>query len=226
MNIELGWETIQKRADILGLNIFHKIHKYETRPLIRKCMPIQDIESEHHLRTKPVYKSFKNQGMKFKNSFFPHISSLWNSLPSDVQCKDTAEFKKYTNQELKPQKYKHFSRGYKNENALLTKIRVGRSDLNQHKFSIGLTDSPECLCHFREESPQHYFVDCFLYSLERQSLFTKIEHYIPNFNLQSKQTKLDIILRGLHIDNQELFKLNTTLTLAVQKFISQTKRFC
>ena len=73
MNIELGWETIQKRADILGLNIFHKIHKYETRPLIRKCMPIQDIESEHHLRTKPVYKSFKNQGITFKNSFFPHI---------------------------------------------------------------------------------------------------------------------------------------------------------
>ena len=114
-------------------------------------MPKQDTESEHNLRTKPVYKSFKNQGMKFKNSYFPHISSLWNSLPSDVQCKDTAEFKKYTNQELKPQKYKHFSRGYKNENALLTKIRVGRSDLNQHKFSIGLTESPQCLCHFREE---------------------------------------------------------------------------
>ena len=26
LNIELGWETIQKRCDILGLNIFHEIH--------------------------------------------------------------------------------------------------------------------------------------------------------------------------------------------------------
>ena len=67
-----------------------------------------DIEREHNLRAKPVYIPFKNQGLTFKNSFFPHISSLWNSLPSDVQCKDTAEFKIYTNLELKPQKYKHF----------------------------------------------------------------------------------------------------------------------
>ena len=26
LNTELGWETIEKRADILGLNIFQKIH--------------------------------------------------------------------------------------------------------------------------------------------------------------------------------------------------------
>ena len=26
LNKDLGWETIQCRADILGLNIFHKIH--------------------------------------------------------------------------------------------------------------------------------------------------------------------------------------------------------
>ena len=25
LNSELGWETIQKRSEILGLNIFHKI---------------------------------------------------------------------------------------------------------------------------------------------------------------------------------------------------------
>ena len=25
LNIELGWESIQKRSDILGLNMFHKI---------------------------------------------------------------------------------------------------------------------------------------------------------------------------------------------------------
>ena len=35
LNKELGWESIQKRSDILGLNIFHKIPTHETRPLIR-----------------------------------------------------------------------------------------------------------------------------------------------------------------------------------------------
>ena len=42
LNVELGWETIQCRADMLGLKIFHKIHLHETRPLIRKCMPKLD----------------------------------------------------------------------------------------------------------------------------------------------------------------------------------------
>ena len=32
LNDELGWENIQKRCDILSLSIFHKIHRYETRP--------------------------------------------------------------------------------------------------------------------------------------------------------------------------------------------------
>ena len=59
---------------------------------------------------------------------------------------------------------------------------------------IGLEESPSCLCHFDIESPEHYFLDCFLYSPERQILFNLIEHYIPNFQRLNKKQKLDIIL--------------------------------
>ena len=225
LNFELGWETIEKRADLLGLNMFHKIHLHETRPLIRKCMPKLDFERNHELRSRGGYIPYKNYGSKFKNSFFPYFSGLWNSIPKSVQCKELFEFKEYTNKELKPTKYKHFSRGKKQSNSLLTKIRVGCSDLNQHKFTIGLTDSPQCLCHHREESPLHYFIDCFLYLPERQTLFSKIEHYIPNFKNFTKQRKLDTILRGLYIDNLDFLSLNTTLTIAVQNYIIQTERF-
>ena len=45
--------------------------------------------------------------------------------------------------------------------------------------------------------------DCFLYSPERQALFSLIEHYIPNFPKFSKQRKLDIILRGIYIENED-----------------------
>ena len=97
-----------------------------------------------------------------------------------------ADFKEYTNKEYKPPKFKHFSRGKKQNNTLLTKIRVGRSDLKQHRYTIGLSDSPQCLCHHREESPSHYFLDFFLYSLERQTLFSLLEHYIHRFPNYSK----------------------------------------
>ena len=35
LNVELGWENFQTRINFLGLSLFQKIHKYQTRPLIR-----------------------------------------------------------------------------------------------------------------------------------------------------------------------------------------------
>ena len=141
-DIANNWETIFERGDFLGLNIFHKIHLHETRPLIRKCMPQLDFEKKFETRSKGGYIPFKNYTNKFKTSFFPHISGLWNSLPKQVQCKNLEDFKMYTKKEFKPPKYKHFSGGTKLGNTLLTRIRVGRSFLNEHKFKIGLTDNP------------------------------------------------------------------------------------
>ena len=105
----------------------------------------------------------------------------------------------------------------------MTRIRVGRSMLNLHGFSIGLSETPECICHAKEESPQHYFIDCFLYSQERQTLFSLIEHYIPRFNKLSKREKTNIIIMGFDIDNEENLHINTLLTIAVQNFILQKK---
>ena len=51
LNLELGWETIQCRADMLGLNIFHKIHLKETRLLVTKCMPELEWQRMNTLRS-------------------------------------------------------------------------------------------------------------------------------------------------------------------------------
>ena len=188
-------------------------------------MPKLDFEKKHETRSKGGYIPFKNTGNKFKTSFFPHISGLWNCLPKNAQCKDKDDFKIFTKDQFKPTKYKHFSRGSKLGNTLLTRIRVGRSFLNEHGFTIGMNETPQCLCHFRSESPQHFFLDCFLYLPERQTLFTLIEHHVPNFPNWTKKKKLDLILRGIYPDNPDFTTLNTTLTKAVQNFILSTKRF-
>ena len=126
---------------------------------------------------------------------------------------------------FKPPKFKHFSRGSKEGNMLLTRIRVGRSDLNQHKFSIGLVDSPDCLCHYKSESPEHFFLNCFLSSPERRILFGLIEHYVPFFPNLTKREKLELILNGVYIDNAEFLSTNTIIMKATQAFISNTKLF-
>ena len=71
----------------------------------------------------------------------------------------------------------------------------------------------------------HYFLDCFLYSPERQVLFDLFEHFIPKFKTLTKQRQLDIILRGINLENDDFISTNTKLTIAVQNYIIHTKRF-
>ena len=108
---------------------------------------------------------------------------------------------------------------------LLTRIRVGRSELNEHRFTLGLIESPECLCHFKSECPEHYFLDCFLYLPERQNLVCLIEHYVPYFKTLTKKRKMEIILTGVNIDDENLLSTNTIIMKATQNFIMSTKRF-
>ena len=225
LNNELGWENMQTRINFLGLSFFHKIHLHETRPLIKKCMTELDYAKKYLTRSKGGYSPHPNYGEKFKKSFFPYISKLWNNLSVSTQLMTLPDFKEQLKKELKPPKIKHFSKGSKIGNKFLTRVRLERSDLNLHTFSIGLSESSECLCHAKNESSLHYLIDCFLYSGERQTLFNLVEHYIPNFKQLTKAKKYDILVNGLYPDNPDYYSTNTTISISVQNFIFKTKRF-
>ena len=128
LNLELGWETIQLRAKMLGLNIFHKIHLNETRPLISKCMPKLDTQRPNILRSNGGYLPFDNNSNSLEKSFFPNISKLWNSLERINRSKNLHDFKLYTKISMKPPKYKFYSRGNKFSNTLLTNLKKSRQN--------------------------------------------------------------------------------------------------
>ena len=126
---------------------------------------------------------------------------------------------------LKPNKFRHFSNGSKIGNILLTRIRLDRSDLNLHKFIIGHSDTPECLCHAKKESSLHFMIDCFIYSNERQILFDLVEQFIPKFQTFNKVKKYEALVMGIHTDNPDYNYVNSNITYAVQSYILKTKRF-
>ena len=222
---ELGWESLSTRADFLGLSLFHKIHLHETRPLIRNCMP--KIAPGNGPRTKGNYTLFHNHNTKFSGSFFPYFTKLWNKLPQNIKGKyDLIEFKNELKLKLKPRKYKHFFRGNKLGNSLLCQLRVGRTFLNSHSYSIGHAESPACLCHHPNETSSHFVLSCFLYQEERRILFDAVEQIAPfiKFISQPNHKKLDILLHGCDIDNDEMFHTNVKLQIAMQQFLLKTKR--
>ena len=225
LNNELGWENFQHRIKFLGLCLFQKIHLHETRPLVRSCMSKLDYEKKYLTRSKVGYSPYPYYGNKYSNSFFPYMSKQWNNLDVSIQVMHLPDFKLHLKKELKPIKYKHFSKGSKLGNSLLSRIRLNRSDLNLHRFDIGLHETSECSCHAKSESSIHYIMDCFLYSGERQILLNLAEHYIPNFPKLNKAKQFDILLYGISPENPEFYTANTILSIAVQTFILKSKRF-
>ena len=56
-------------------------------------------------------------------------------------------------------------------------------------------------------------------------MYGLFEQYIPLFKNMTNKNKNEIILYGYKSDNEEYLYTNTKLTLAVQKFILDSKRF-
>ena len=201
------------------------MHLHLTRPLVRKCLSKPDWNNDNRTRSKGGYMPYKNFGHNFQNSFFPYMTKTWNNIPINQRCKNLEDFKAELKHNIKPPTIKHFSKGTNHGNRLITRLRVGRSDLNLHKFTIGLIEKPECMCHAKQESTMHYLLDCFLYTTERQTLFSLAEYLIPKFVNLSKAAKYNILLNGLKNDDPDYDCLNYRITIAVQNFIIQTKRF-
>ena len=162
----------------------------------------------------------------FQNLFFPFYTKEFNKLETNLQTeRDMSNFKQTLKSKIKPKKYKHFNCGSKRGNSLLTQLRVGRSHLNAHLFSINLSDSDLCLCA-RSESVTHFLNDCFLYTEERHLLYNSIDKLIPNFSNFTNKMKTNILLNGINLNSEEIDSRNSKLSYLVQNFILKSKRFC
>ena len=219
---ELAWEEIKTRADFLGLSIFHKISLGDTRPLIKTCMPARSA-----LNTRTEYVQFPFKGMYYANSFFPYFTKKYNLLDKTTRNQNMIDFKTSMAEKLKPKKRKHFAVGFKHPNSLLTSIRLGRSELNAHKFKVGLCDTMECpYCNNTPESPIHFVTSCPHFAEMRQTLYGQIEQeFIPNFRKTSLKRQFEILVEGYEPDNFEMRKINGKIQKLTQTFIYKTKRF-
>ena len=162
INIELGWESIKTRIDFLGLSLFYKVAMHETRPLIRSCLTDQIFRKGS--RQFGHFSKYPNYGTAFSKSYFPYFSKKWNNLPRKVRNQELTDFKDELKVILKPVKLRHYAYGNKLGNKLWTRLRLGRSYLNSHGYAIGKVPSPACQCHHKNETVQHYVLDCFLYT--------------------------------------------------------------
>ena len=229
---DLGWETVSNRIKFLSITLFHKVHTNSTRPLTRECLPPKNQHSDL-TRSGRVYCDFPYPKHVLKKtldkSFFSIIAKQWDALPTNLKLNwDIPEFKEGLALVLKPKQCRLYNIGSKFANSIHTQLRIGRSQINQHLFAIGRSNTQACLCGCPIESVQHFLLDCFLYSNEREELFNYIRNtkYVLCSSLDS-YTKKDLVsafLFGEHPHVFDRYPYNKLLFRAVQKFLVTTKR--
>ena len=102
----------------------------------------------------------------------------------------------------------------------LTRIRLGLSALNKHRFNYNFINSPSChLCGARNEDSLHFFFHCPAHSAPRAVMITRLENEL-NIDTRNKRDLMHIMLYGMHniLNDSHLY------TILIE-FLSETKRF-
>ena len=179
---ELGLETLKSRCWLRKFCLFYKLIKEQSPAYLFQLIP----ENKTPYTTRSIQKSqipfLKTKTNFFKNSFFPAVILEWNKL--DVNIRNSAScnvFKrvilKFTRPEPNQVFHVYSSEGLK----FLTRIRLGLSDLADHKFRHNFQDcvNPFCSCGQEIEISTHFLLHCSNYHSARQTLFEKVKKIDP-----------------------------------------------
>ena len=175
---ELGWESLSDRREVRRLTIFYKIKNGLAPPYLSDHIPNQN-EVSVVLRNRDERSPFVRTD-RYENSFFPYTIKKWKDLNEDVKSKHSVlSFKKHLNDFKRPLGHSFFGNCDTFGIKLLTKIRVGFSDLREHRFHHNFNcECPVCSCSVEDETSVHFFLRCPLFVTQRSTLLSKISDII------------------------------------------------
>ena len=228
---ELGWPTLAKRRQYFKLILFYKIVNGLTPAYLSDLVPNNNDQTTVRLRNRRSLRQIRFTSIRFGNSFIPSTIQLWNNLPDDIRQSATlSKFKsslKDTLLSVDPVPV-YYSHGRRYSNIIHTRLRLGLSGLNSHLNRLNIIPSSECKCLNPDETTFHFFFECPLYSDARKSLLKTVCHILaPGVNPSLiVHEASDILIRYLTHGNNDLsVNLNIKVFDAVQKFISDSRRF-
>ena len=81
---------------------------------------------------------------------------------------------------------------------LLTRLRLGLSHLNEHKFKHNFQDciNPLCTCSLEIESLSYFFLHCHYFTNIRSTLFSELQSVDVNIAKFSDNEIVDLLLYG------------------------------
>ena len=148
----------------------------------------------------------------------------WNNLDNIIKSSEAyLMFGKRMLNQIRPKCNEaygiHNSTGLK----LLTRLRLGLSHLNNHKFNHNFRDciNPLCSCSLSVENSVHFFLHCHLFSLPRQTLMRNIKS-IDKDIINTPDSNLVSIL--LFASSKYQYHINSKILSFTTGYIFKTER--
>ena len=220
---ELGLESLKFRRWMGRLCAFYKIKTRGHPEYLYKLIPMKS--SSYNTRNSDHIETYYSRTDIFKYSFFPYTIVEWNRL--DHILRNSKSYNIFRNSLLnigrptpKPTFNIHNPLGLK----LLTRLRLGLSHLNEHRFNHNFEDciNPLCSCSLEVESTTHFFLHCHNFVNIRNTLLNKLNSISCDISNCSDRSLTKLILYG---NPKFSFQQNSDIINASIEYIFNSKRF-
>ena len=202
---ELGIESLKFRRWFRKLACFYKI---QSTGLPKYLLQLILTNNHSYTLRKPLnIPHYYCRTDTFKNSFFPNVINEWNKL--DEKIKGAPTFSLFKAPLLKVGR-PHANSTNRIHNPvgirLLTRLRLGLSHLNEHKFRHNFADcvNPLCSCSIEPETTLHFFLHCCNFLNIRRKLFDKIKLLDETLLQLNVENLLIVLLFGRKIYTKQV----------------------
>jgi ribonuclease P/MRP protein subunit RPP40 len=218
--LELCWETLSLRRKNHKLIQYYKIKNGKTPQYLSKELPpVISSLTTYSLRNRNQLREQYTRLSSSYNSYFPSTTRLWNKVPLMIRMLPTLTSFKHNIQKKTKQPLFHSLCGGR-KGAWITRLRLGLSALNAHRFKYNFIHSPNCdKCQTHSESTKHYFLDCPAYSIARLVLLGRLRDELELDITNRKQ------LLKYFLHRTKYFLKNIILKQFLLEFMVTTGRF-
>ena len=211
---ESGFPLLKERRRRHKLTLYFKILNNMTPIFLSKLVPplISEV-NPYHRRRQFDRRIPKCKTELYKKSFFPSTTNLWNSLPQNMQTSTSiSQFKSFLKStDHTPPPYYYI--GDRRTQIIHTRLRLGMSDLNSHLVMRHISENSYCTCGHRNETTQHFLLDCPEYTQARNVTINSLSPTHMNTHLL------------LHGDRNLSIASNNEIICTVLNYIQITERF-
>jgi hypothetical protein len=216
---DLNWAFLKDRRNHHCLSMMYKIVHGQTPQYLLDLLPQrQEIPGRRNLRSETNNQLLIpfTRTESFRRAFIPYSARLWNSLDKNVRESPSLEIFKNSFKTEAIANSELFYLGPRWPAIHHARLRIGCSKLNAHLYhNLHVIQSPQCVCGYPQEDPQHFFFNCPCFNTQRGALLNTVGLVSNNINER-------MLLYG---DPDISFDDNRIVFDAVLKFINQTDRF-